>query len=528
MKRQNFVFLHFFAFLLLAFISGCKKEILKEPPTIETTIVTDITFNSFISGGKITSDGGAEIVKRGVCWNTSRYPTITNFTTSNGTGTGTGIFTSPVTGLQPGTNYYVKAYAVNSEGVGYSQELTITTVALTATLTTTAVSNVGSTTVTSGGSISADGGSAVSARGVCWATTQNPVAGNSKTTDGTGTGSYTSTLTGLLPGTTYYLRAYAVNEVGTAYGAQVTVATLAVPPTLTTTAFSTFTSTTAISGGEITFEGGAVTARGVCWSTDPNPTIANSKTTDGIGIGTFTSSITGLVSGTTYYIRAYATNSAGTAYGGQLSFLFLSQGLVSETFTDIDGNVYHAVNIGTQTWMVENLKTTKYRNGDLIPHLTDSLAWVTSVIGAYCWYNNDPGTYKADYGALYNWYTTADSRNIAPSGWHVPSSEEFTVLANYLGGRDVAGDKLKESGTNHWLAPNNGTNVSGFTGLPGGARGWYWSETSGLGENGYFWTTTSKDAGTAWFRWFPTGDSAGFFLSNEEKPAGNSVRCVRD
>ena len=114
------------------------------------------------------------------------------------------------------------------------------------------------------------------------------------------------------------------------------------------------------------------------------------------------------------------------------------------------------------------------------------------------------------------------------SGWHVPSLEEFTVLTNYLGGRDVAGDKLKESGTNHWLAPNNGTNESGFTGLPGGGRGWYWSETSGLGENGYFWTTTSKDAGTAWFRWLPTGDSAGFFLSNEEMPAGNSVRCLRD
>ena len=297
-------------------------------------------------------------------------------------------------------------------------------------------------------------------------------------------------------------------------------------PHLTTTSVTIISGNSFTSGGEIISDGGAaITARGVCWGTTTRPTIANSKTTDGNGTGTFTSTIS-QPPGSIYYLRAYATNRIGTSYGEQKTFF--PQGLVPETFKDIEGNVYHAVVIGTQTWMVENLKTTKYRNGDLIPHLTDSLAWVTSVSGAYCWYNNDAATYKADYGALYNWYAAADSRNIAPIGWHVPSSEEFTVLANYLGGRDVAGDKLKESGTNHWLAPNNGTNESGFTGLPGGGRGWYWNETSGLGENGYFWTTTSKDAGTAWFRWLPTGDSAGFFLSNEEKPAGNFVRCLHD
>jgi uncharacterized protein (TIGR02145 family) len=526
MKRQNFVFVHFFALLLFALTCGCKKEIPKVPPTIETTIVTDITFNSFISGGKITSDGGAEIVKRGVCWNTSRYPTITNFATSDGTGTG--IFTSPVTGLKPGTNYYVKAYAVNSAGVGYSQELTVATVALTATLTTAEVSNVGSSTVTSGGSISSDGGSAVSARGVCWSTSSNPSTADLKTTDGTGTGSYTSELTGLLPGRTYYLRAYAVNEVGTAYGSQVTVITLAFLSTLTTSAISEFTTSTATSGGEITLDGGAVTARGVCWSIDPNPTIANNKTVDGNGTGTFTSSITGLVSGMTYYLRAYATNSAGTAYGGQLSFLFQSQGLVPETITDIDGNVYHAVNIGTQTWMVENLKTTRYRNGDPIPNVTDATSWTSLTTGSYCWYSNDAVTYKADYGALYNWYAVVDSRNIAPAGWHVPTDAEWTALTDYLGGTSVAGGKLKETGTTHWSILNtDATNTSGFTAISGGGR----NNSDGAFFNvGYIcgcWSSTAYDASNAWICGL-NFNNASVFRFSSNKQNGFSVRCLRD
>ena len=145
-------------------------------------------------------------------------------------------------------------------------------------------------------------------------------------------------------------------------------------PVLTTSTVSAVTQTTAQCGGNITFDGGAtITARGVCWSTNATPTIADNKTTDGIGIGAFTSSITGLAASTLYYVRAYATNSAGTGYGSTQSFTTSAS---SNTVTDIDGNVYQTARIGTQVWMVENLKVTHYRNGNPIPNVTDSNTWV--------------------------------------------------------------------------------------------------------------------------------------------------------
>lgn len=132
--------------------------------------------------------------------------------------------------------------------------------------------------------------------------------------------------------------------------------------------------------------------------------------------------------------------------------------------TDLDGNVYHSVTIGTQVWMVENLKTTKFRNGDPIPY------WTNVVSDGYCWYNDDIAN-KELYGAIYQYNTTRDLRNICPVGWHLPSLAEWTTLSNYLGGADIAGGKLKEAGTTHWLSPNTGaTNESGFKALPGGVR----------------------------------------------------------
>ncbi|MEK7719136.1 MAG: hypothetical protein AAB347_05930, partial [Bacteroidota bacterium] len=204
----------------------------------------------------------------------------------------------------------------------YGDQLTLTTQAVLSTITTTAASAITSTTATSGGNITADGGSAITARGVCWGTAANPTTSNSKTTDGTGIGSFTSAITGLSPNTVYYVRAYATNSIGTAYGTQITITTLATTPTLVTNSMTNVTATTATSGGNISLDGGAsITSRGVCWSLSSGPTIAlTTKTSDGTGTGNFTSNITGLSANTTYYIRAYATNSAGTSYGAELSF----------------------------------------------------------------------------------------------------------------------------------------------------------------------------------------------------------------
>jgi hypothetical protein len=225
--------------------------------------------------------------------------------------------------LEAGTKYYIKAYLSNGKETVYGSEISFSTVAASVpTLTTTAITSVTYTTGTSGGNISDDGGAPVTSRGVCWNTVTGPTTSNSITSDGTGTGSFVSNLTGLTAGTTYYVRAYATNSAGTSYGNQISFKTTATSlPSISTTAITGITENSAGSGGNITNDGGAsVTTRGVCWKTTSGPTTSNSKTSDGAGSGSFASSLTGLTAGTTYYVRAYATNSAGTAYGNELSF----------------------------------------------------------------------------------------------------------------------------------------------------------------------------------------------------------------
>ncbi len=305
-------------------------------PTVTTAAVTNITQTTATSGGNVTSDGGATVTARGVCWSTTTTPTTANSHTTDGSGTGS--FTSSLTGLSMGTFYYVRAYATNSVGTAYGSQVTFTTLPCTPpTVTTAAVTNITQTTATSGGNVTSDGGATVTARGVCWSTATSPTTANSHTTDGSGTGTFTSSLTGLTMGTLYYVRAYATNSTGTAYGNQVTFTTLSCnAPTVTTAAVTNITQTTATGGGNVTSDGGgAVTTRGVCWSTTANPTTANNKTTDGSGTGTFTSSLTGLTANTLYYVRAYATNSAGTSYGSQVNFTTLPYPLPTVTTANV-------------------------------------------------------------------------------------------------------------------------------------------------------------------------------------------------
>lgn len=206
--------------------------------------------------------------------------------------------------------------------LGFASIISCTKNSSIPTLTTTAASDITTHTATAGGDITSDGGASITAKGVCWGTATMPTIANSKTSDGTGTDSYTSNITELTPETKYYVRAYGTNSVGTAYGNEVFFTTSQiVAATLTTDVVTLITSTTAVSGGNIIADGGdPIASRGVCWDTSTNPTIEDSRTIDGSGTGTFVSNLTDLITATTYYVRAYAINSADTTYGNERTF----------------------------------------------------------------------------------------------------------------------------------------------------------------------------------------------------------------
>jgi uncharacterized protein (TIGR02145 family) len=210
--------------------------------------------------------------------------------------------------------------------------------------------------------------------------------------------------------------------------------------------------------------------------------------------------------------------------------------------TDIDGNIYEVIRIGKQLWMKENLETTKYNNGIAISNVTDSVSWRESYnTPAFCWYNNDSLGFNGIYGVLYNWHAV-NTRLLCPTGWHVPSDAEWKTLIKYLGGQDIAGGKLKETGTLHWSSPNTGaSNEIGFTALPGGFRDDLHGRFEELGFKGYWWSGTLGKAqlshGVQFYGaihyWldYTTGSlkpetTSGYLIDGRTQ--GNSVRCIMD
>jgi starch-binding outer membrane protein SusE/F len=326
MKRLT---LYRFLFVLITaaiVVVSCKKEQsnVRLDPKLATSQVINIKSDSATVVGFVVAAGDG-FSERGVCYNTQTGPTTADSKVVFSDPVAKATFNVKLSGLSYATKYYARAYAINTNGTIYGDEVTFTTLPVVPTLTTAAITTITGNSAAGGGNVTVGGGANVTARGICFGKNHNPTITDSKTSNGTGTGAFVSALAGLKGNTIYYVRAYATNSAGTGYGPEVTFTTLIDLPVITTTAVTAITKISAVSGGEVTYDGGGtVTARGLAWGAASNPTIAGTIIDGGTGTGVFVSNLTGLVLNTTYHIRAYATNSAGTAYGPDISFTTLA------------------------------------------------------------------------------------------------------------------------------------------------------------------------------------------------------------
>jgi uncharacterized protein (TIGR02145 family) len=605
--------------LLIIMVTSCKEK--PVPPVISTVDVSEISTTTAISGGNISDEGGAPIISKGVCWNTTNDPTIDQTKTTE---TGTGSFSSNMTQLSPNTTYYVRAYAKNSAGIGYGRSVSFKTLGDIPSSSSTNASNIQinsatlngtinpnslTTTVTFEYGITTSYGNNVSAQ-------QSPITGNSNgninvtldltgltagtiyhfrikaenslgiayssdmtfttlgqvptalanpatnlqvkaaTINGTVNGNYLSSivvfewgtttsygttniptqspatgstpvnvntdLSGLTPGTTYHFRIKAINELGSTYSNDMTFTTLGHVPTVGSLSVTEEKYSAKISGivnpnylsTNVIFEWGITTTYG-------NTSVPAQNTLTGSTSQSVDVEISGLTSGATYHFRIKATNELGTTVSDDKSLITLAP------ITDIDGNVYDVVRIGTQVWITGNLNVTKYSNGDPIPNVIDSLTWNHLTEGAYCDYDNTPVN-STTYGKLYNWYTVSNSRNLCPLGWHVPKVTEWSTMLEFLGWNNTTGGKLKEPGFTHWNYPNTGaTNEAGFVALPGGMR--YPQGFLQMFETGYWWSApTDIIQGSEIGLFYNRSDFNLLGMSKGNEVVGLSVRCVKD
>ncbi len=506
--------------------------------TISTTAITSITTTTAASGGDITSDGSSAITARGVCWSTSSIPTV-SLSTKTSDGTGTGPFTSSITGLTANTKYYVRAYATNSVGTAYGNEVNFTTLS-PPTATSTAATALTTTTATLNGAVNANGQSTTVTFEYGTTTSYGSIANATPVTvTGSTVVNVNAIITGLTASTLYHFRVKAVSAGGTTYGSDLTFTTTAIlAPSATTTAATSLSTTTATLNGTVnannesttvTFEYGLTISYGNTANANPG-TVISSATTD------ISSNITGLTASTLYHFRIKAVSAGGTTYGTDLTFTTTAIG--GTTVTDIDGNVYNTITIGTQIWTKENLKTTKYSDGEAIAYPVTDTDWANNTTGAYAWYNNDIAN-KTIYGALYNWHAF-NTGKLCPAGWHVPTDAEWKTIEMYLGMSQAIADLTGWRGTNEgsklagnaalWtdgvLDANAAFGTSSFAALPGGYR-----HPNGpfylIGNNVYLWSSTPIDGTYAWIRYMAYSTS---FADRDyiNKQHGFSVRCLKD
>jgi uncharacterized protein (TIGR02145 family) len=441
-----------------------------------------------------------------------------------------------ISGLTPGSVYHFRIKVVSNDVTNYGEDKILNTIGLPV-LTTSAITSLTYNSAISGGNISDDGGSIVSARGVCWSINHNPTLSDTKTTDGSGTGTYVSNLSGLTAATTYYVRAYATNGSGTAYGEEVSFNTVAAP-------FLSITLPDANShwAGTHSYD--------ITWNDDlagnviiqllQDSTVVNDiVVSPGIASnGVYNWSIPFDINSSPNYRIKISSTDDSEIYG--LSNYFE----IVKPVQDNDGNTYDIVRIGEQWWTAENLKTRFLNDGTLIPSITDAGLWAARTSPAHCWYNNSESTYKNTYGALYNWFTVSTGK-LCPTNWHVPSWDDWIELENYLieNGYNFdgtfSGNKIAKAmaSTSNWTfygdlgVPGNTDypeyrNKSGFNGQPGGYR-----DESGtfstLGTYGRWWSSVESSTSEARYLYI---SNILYYTSHGEgsKKRGFSVRCVKD
>ena len=491
-------------------------------PTIVVDSIAGVKENQAKVHLHLTSNGGAAVTDMGICWSKQANPTTKDIHKS----TDDTLAVLDVVDLQPNTQYYVRAYAMNKMGIAYSEEVVFTTLkqVVLPTVTTTSASSVTETSAVTGGNVTSDGNASVTERGVVYATTQNPTTANTKVASGSGTGSFVCNLSGLQPNTKYYVRAYAINSKGTAYGEEITFITnkSISLPIVTTAAVTSVTETSAVTGGNVTSDGNAsVTERGVVYSTNPNPVITNLSNTIrpcGSGTGEFTYTITGLQANTKYYVRAYAKNDAGTAYGEEISFV---------TNENTSHNGYEYVDLGLSVkWATMNV-------GAEIPEdYGDYFAWGETAPkevydrSTYKWCNGSKNTLTkyntiSSYGIVDNktqLELSDDAASVNWGGsWRIPTNTEMTELRE-----QCTWTWITQNGVNGYKVTSKSNGNSIF--LP--AAGYYYDNSSNRARSyGYYWSSLLSigNPDNAWFVYYDTGNKYG---EDGNRYYGRSIRAV--
>lgn len=399
-------------------------------PIVKTLDVINITRTSATCQGEVVDDGGVDITERGVCWGTEHNPTITGNHESDEEGIGT--FSFEINELIADETYYVRAYAKNKVGIAYGEEKSFTTGdAVLPTVITSDITNITWTTAKGGGEVLSDGDAEITERGICWGTSHNPTISDNNAQSGSGVGEYVVNMNGLVAGTTYYVKAYAINRIGVGYGEEKSFFTSNPElPTVTTKTITDITSTSAKSGGNVTFAGGvSIIERGICWSTSHLPTTTDSHVSAGSGTGSFNSNMTGLTAGTTYYVRAYAINVAGTNYGDEETFTTETNGVLPKLFSVSAtqkvyfsrGNLQYKASTNTWRFSINQYDFVGADNSNISQSYNnwiDLFGWGTSG-----WNNGNTYYHPWDSDHSYSYYSY--SNQYGPRG-------SFNLTGNYV------------------------------------------------------------------------------------------------